>query len=155
MSPRRYELSDFEWSVIQPLLPNKPRGVPRADDRKVLPCATSRAAPAPPCLWSVPVRHRAQLGSGPSRGQQIPWRARQASLGWPLPAELNDDDRLEARLFPPPPDLRTDKRPKPAWAEVHRELRRADVTLALLWEEYKAREPDGFGYSRYVAAAVM
>ena len=36
MSPRRYELSDFEWSIIQPLLPNKPRGVPRADDREVL-----------------------------------------------------------------------------------------------------------------------
>ena len=36
MSARRYELSDFEWSIIQPLLPNKPRGVPRADDRKVL-----------------------------------------------------------------------------------------------------------------------
>ena len=29
MSRRRYELSDFEWSVIEPLLPNKPRGVPR------------------------------------------------------------------------------------------------------------------------------
>src|SRR3712207_7609376 len=36
MPARRYELSDFEWSIIQPLLPNKPRGVPRADDRKVL-----------------------------------------------------------------------------------------------------------------------
>ena len=36
MGPRRYELSDFEWLVIQPLLPNKQRGVPRADDRKVL-----------------------------------------------------------------------------------------------------------------------
>ena len=34
--PRRYELTDFEWSIIEPLLPNKPRGVPRADDRKVL-----------------------------------------------------------------------------------------------------------------------
>jgi len=32
----RYDLTDFEWSVIQPLLPNKPRGVPRADDRRVL-----------------------------------------------------------------------------------------------------------------------
>jgi len=24
-----YELTDFEWEVIAPLLPNKPRGVPR------------------------------------------------------------------------------------------------------------------------------
>ena len=32
----RYDLTDFEWSVIQPLLPNKPRGVPRANDRRVL-----------------------------------------------------------------------------------------------------------------------
>jgi transposase len=36
MSIRRYELSDFEWSIIAPLLPNKPRGVARVDDRKVL-----------------------------------------------------------------------------------------------------------------------
>lgn len=36
MSSRRYELSDFEWSIIEPLLPNKPRGVPRVDDRRVL-----------------------------------------------------------------------------------------------------------------------
>jgi len=36
MSRRRYELTDFEWSIIQPLLPNKPRGVPRVDDRRVL-----------------------------------------------------------------------------------------------------------------------
>ena len=32
----RYDLTDFEWSVIKPLLPNKPRGVPRVDDRRVL-----------------------------------------------------------------------------------------------------------------------
>ena len=33
---KRYDLTDFEWSVIEPLLPNKPRGVPRVDDRRVL-----------------------------------------------------------------------------------------------------------------------
>ena len=32
----RYELSDREWEVIKPQLPNKPRGVPRVDDRRVL-----------------------------------------------------------------------------------------------------------------------
>ncbi len=36
MAPRRYEITDFEWSVIAPLLPNTPRGVPRADDQRVL-----------------------------------------------------------------------------------------------------------------------
>ena len=32
----RYELSDAEWKIIEPLLPNKPRGVPRVDDQRVL-----------------------------------------------------------------------------------------------------------------------
>ena len=32
----RYELSDYEWSVIKPMLPNKPRGIPRVDDRRIL-----------------------------------------------------------------------------------------------------------------------
>ena len=32
----RYELTDHEWFAIQPLLPNKPRGVPRVDDRCTL-----------------------------------------------------------------------------------------------------------------------
>jgi len=32
----RFDLTDAEWLVISPLLPNKPRGVPRTDDRRVL-----------------------------------------------------------------------------------------------------------------------
>jgi transposase len=36
MARRRYELTDTEWSIIEPLLPNKPRGVPRVDDQRVL-----------------------------------------------------------------------------------------------------------------------
>lgn len=33
---RRFDLTDFEWSVLEPLLPNKSRGVPRVDDRRVI-----------------------------------------------------------------------------------------------------------------------
>jgi transposase len=32
----RYELTDHEWSAIKPMLPNKPRGVARVNDRRVL-----------------------------------------------------------------------------------------------------------------------
>ena len=32
----RYELTDSEWTAIRPFLPNKPRGVPRVNDRRVL-----------------------------------------------------------------------------------------------------------------------
>ena len=32
----RYELTDNEWFAIKPMLPNKPRGVPRVNDRRVL-----------------------------------------------------------------------------------------------------------------------
>jgi transposase len=38
LEPRimRYELTDYEWAANKPFLPNKPRGVPRVDDRRVL-----------------------------------------------------------------------------------------------------------------------
>jgi len=36
MARRRYELTDQEWVIIEPLLPNKQPGVLRVDDRRVL-----------------------------------------------------------------------------------------------------------------------
>lgn len=32
----RFDLTDFEWDLIRPQLPNKSRGVARVDDRRVL-----------------------------------------------------------------------------------------------------------------------
>ena len=63
-------------------------------------------------------------------------RARRAGLGWPLPDEL-DDAQLETLLYPPPSAAATEQRPVPDWPIVHRELRRPNVTLSLLWEEYR------------------
>ena len=74
-------------------------------------------------------------------------RTRRAGLTWPLPPELDDDVRLENRLYPPPSDLPSEERPQPDWATVHRELRRPGVTLMLLWEEYCDTTSDGFSYS--------
>ena len=73
-------------------------------------------------------------------------RAAAAGLSWPVPDDL-DDGALEARLFQRPamaPD-----RTVPAWAEVHQELKKAGVTLALLWQEYRAAHPDGYAYSQF------
>jgi transposase len=32
----RYELADCEWDAIKPMLPNKLRGIPQVNDRRVL-----------------------------------------------------------------------------------------------------------------------
>lgn len=36
MMTGRHDLSEREWAIIAPLLPNKPRGVARVDDRRVI-----------------------------------------------------------------------------------------------------------------------
>jgi transposase len=74
-------------------------------------------------------------------------RARRAGLTWPLPADLDDDLRLENRLYPPPSELPSDERPHPDWSHIHRELRRPNVTLVLLWEEYCDTTSESFSYS--------
>ena len=73
-------------------------------------------------------------------------RARRAGLEWPLPEGL-DDDSLELLLFPDLKSLPTPERPVPDWSLVDRELRKRNVTRALLWQEYRAQYPHGFGYS--------
>ena len=74
-------------------------------------------------------------------------RARLAGLTWPLPDGL-DDDSLELLLFPAPTAAsHSDRRPEPDWIYVEKELRRRSVTRLLLWEEYRAANPDGFGYT--------
>lgn len=75
-------------------------------------------------------------------------RATAAGLAWPLPEDLTDAD-LEGSLFPQSAQVLSVAFPQPDWAHVHTELRRKGVTLSLLWEEYRAVHPDGYGYSRY------
>ena len=86
------------------------------------------------------------INASPSTVGDYIRRARVAGLGWPLPEGM-DERALEARLFPPPESAKTARQPLPDWTHVHRELKRKGVTLALLWEEYKAEHPDGVQYS--------
>src|SRR3954471_12676931 len=76
-------------------------------------------------------------------------RATAAGLGWPLSATLTDRV-LEAMLYAEHGSRQRERRKAdPDWAHVHHELRRPRVTLMLLWEEYRQREPDGYRYSRW------
>ena len=79
-------------------------------------------------------------------------RAREAGLSsWPLPAVYEDDAVLEQLLFRrmgrPPRDTR-----QPHWPTVAAELKRKGVTLSLLWQEYRAAHPDGYGYTWFCDA---
>jgi transposase len=73
-------------------------------------------------------------------------RAAAAGLSWPLPQDLTDT-ALERRLFPGAPGAGAQARPEPNWAYVDSELRRKGVTRSLLWQEYRADHPEGFGYA--------
>jgi transposase len=76
-------------------------------------------------------------------------RAAVIGLTWPVPPEL-DDAALERKLFTPPGFIAPEKlRPQPDWPRIHADLRRPGVTLLLLWEEYRAGQPEGYGYSRF------
>jgi transposase len=75
-------------------------------------------------------------------------RAGVVGITWPVPAEL-DDAALERRLFTPPFAASEPARPQPDWRWLHAELRRPGVTLLLAWEEYRAGQPEGYGYSRF------
>ncbi len=74
------------------------------------------------------------LGMSATAARDCILRARRAGLAWPLPQGLTDET-LEDRLYPPPAVASKERRPRPDWATVHRELRRPGVTLQLLWEE--------------------
>ena len=85
------------------------------------------------------------LRASPSTVREYLIRAKVQGLSWPLPESL-DDARLLRRLYPLPAQSAS-RFPPPEWSKVHRELRRKGVTLALLWEEYKAVHPQGMQYS--------
>jgi transposase len=95
--------------------------------------------------------HRIAMAVGISRYTVAEYLRRAAVVGitWPVPPEL-DDAALERKLFTPSGAITAEKvRSQPDWARIHAELRRPGVTLLLLWEEYRAGRPDGYGYSRF------
>lgn len=84
------------------------------------------------------------IGSARSTVQTCLRRAKAAGLGWPVPAEF-DDEQLYTRLYQPV--VVHTAVPAPDFAKLQQELKRPGVTRLLLWQEYKAAHPQGWQYS--------
>src|SRR5262245_44542689 len=77
-------------------------------------------------------------------------KAQRAGLDWPTVQTLTDE-ALEAQLYRRPRTTASETalRPWPDCAYVHRERRKAGVTLELLHLEYLEHHPDGYRYTQY------
>ena len=88
----------------------------------------------------------AAVGCARSTVQDCLRRCGVVGLAWPLPPEL-DEETLYARLYCR--QIPLSRTPAPDFAKLHAELRRPGVTRMLLWQEYKAAQPDGWQYSEF------
>lgn len=105
--------------------------------RLVWSCGQSRAAAAKSC------------GVSKTAVTDTIRRASMAKLSWPLPGDL-DDVVLESLLYPPRNCSPVFSRPQPDWHLLHNELTtHKNLTLMLLWQEYKESDPDGYQYSQF------
>jgi transposase len=86
------------------------------------------------------------IGCARSTVQDCVRRCREAGLVWPLPADLTEE-ALYVRLYHRQVPL--SKTPSPDFARLHAGLKRRGVTRMLLWQEYKAAQPDGWQYSEF------
>lgn len=77
-------------------------------------------------------------------------RMKAAGLNWPLDAEWSEE-RIEEALFPPgETPAKPPKRTPPDFAHIREQMEKhRDLTLELLWEEYREQHPDGYCYSRF------
>lgn len=101
--------------------------------------------------WSCRLSNRAIAKScsvARSTVEEYVGRAAAAGLCWPLPDDL-DDTTLENRLYPPIITPETHSRMPPNWPVIHRELGKRNVTLTLLWQEYKEQNPEAYQYSQF------
>lgn len=86
---------------------------------------------------------------GRSTAQSYVDRFESSNIAWPLPEGMTRDD-LENSLFGHSGSTNVAGKRFPVDLKyLAEEMRRPNVTLALLWEEYKQHHPDGYQYSQF------
>jgi len=78
-------------------------------------------------------------------------RAERAGIAWPV-AESLTEEQIGERLFPSKPVDASAQRALPDFDYIYRELKahkKFNLTLDLLWREYKEQHPEGYQYSQF------
>ena len=106
----RYDLTDFEWSVIEPLLPKDRRGPKPKNNRQIISVRREKILPRQPARRHQSAHagchHQGAMGvrAGPSADERRtrPRSLRRPILARPAPACAHDDDRLRLPPASPP-----------------------------------------------------
>jgi transposase len=103
--------------------------------------------------WACHLSNRAIARScqiGHSTVSEYLKRAERAGLKWPLADSLTED-QLAQLLFPVSSQGIQPQASKivPDWETIRKELKKRNVTLRLLWEEYQEEHPEGYRYSQF------
>lgn len=76
-------------------------------------------------------------------------RANEADIQWPLPKGITEQ-ALGSLLFPSVTQPSAQRYTDADFSQTHQELKRKGVTLQLLWQEYRERNPDdGYSYAQF------
>ncbi len=81
---------------------------------------------------------------GKSTVSEILTRAEKAKISWPI--DLSDK-KLMSMLYPPIEGKSSP--PEPDLEYIFCEMKKKNVTLMLLWEEYKRDHPEGIMYTQF------
>lgn len=81
---------------------------------------------------------------GKSTVSEVLLRAYRAGINWPVDFS---DKQLLSMLYPP--NENKSLPPEPDMEYVFYEMKKKNVTLMLLWEEYKEQHPDGIMYTQF------
>ena len=83
--------------------------------------------------------------------QNLLEKAAQAQLSWPLPEGMGDA-ALSQLMYPGSCVGVRGELPLPDWNKIYQELKRKDLTMQLLWEEYGAQHLGrSYSYPRFYA----
>ena len=95
-------------------------------------------------------QRQASRASGIGRATVAEYVERAQKAGLLETWESLSGEELEGRLYPPAHKVAPQtERPEADWAAVHEELKLRDMTLSLIWQEYREQHPDGYQYSRF------